>query len=78
MAGDDSLNSGLGDDKADGGEGNDFVRGDVVNFGGDALGEGDDLLSGGAGNDLMIGDSVGDTATGGGADRIFGGDAMTV
>ena len=27
MAGNDSLNSGLRDDKADGGEGNDFVRG---------------------------------------------------
>lgn len=74
LAGSDQLAGGLGNDLIDAGVGDDFVRGDVVNFGGTAIGGSHDILYLGAGNDNSLGDSVGSTASGGGNDYIDGGD----
>ena len=71
-AGNDTLNSGAGNDGLDGGDGDDILRanqGDDVVSGGDGLdqidgGTGDDLLLGGAGNDTI--------AAGSGDDQLFG------
>ncbi|WP_370212764.1 Hint domain-containing protein [Roseovarius sp.] len=54
-----------GDDKIDGGDGNDFLAGQG----------GDDVITGGAGNDTIQGGTGSDTITGGaGDDRLEGGD----
>ena len=74
-----------GDDYLDGGNGNDTIVGDALNFssfrfGGDPHGSGGaDTLIGGNGDDLLIGDAVsmpqfGTASASGGDDRLFGGE----
>jgi Ca2+-binding RTX toxin-like protein len=74
-----------GDDYMDGGNGNDTIVGDALNFssfrlGGDPHGSGGaDILIGGNGDDLLIGDAVfifvgGTASVSGGDDRLFGGE----
>lgn len=82
-AGDDRINSRLGDDTSDGGAGNDILRGasgDDTLLGGadnDVLrgNSGDDRIEGGAGNDVLKGGLGADVLLGGeGADRfVFSG-----
>ena len=66
----------MGNDRIDAGEGNDFVRGDVVNFAASAVGGGHDVLYLGPGDDNSLGDSVGLIASGGGNDYISGDDGL--
>ena len=62
------MAGGLGSDLTDAGEGDEFVRGDVVNLCDTAIGGGQDILYLGPGNDNSLGDRVGNNALDGGVD----------
>jgi Ca2+-binding RTX toxin-like protein len=63
----------FGNDKLQGGGGNDELYGDIANttFAGPRFGQ--DKLYGGAGNDLLVGDATGMSGAQGGNDRLDGG-----
>lgn len=77
------VEAGIGDDKVTGGDGSDFIHGNIgfdtisAGAGADTAlgGQGDDSIHGNQGADVLSGDLGNDTVQGGqGADTIFGGD----